>query len=747
MHMMGAPIDYAILIVYFVGILAFGAYFARFTKSTQDFFFGGQRFSWWLIAASLVATGIGSYSFLKYAQTGFTSGLSSTMTYLNDWFMIPLFMFGWLPIIYFSRIKSIPEYFDRRFDRRTRLVATIFTLLYLVGYIGLNFYLMGLAIKSLMGVEMWIAIPIVAIISAIYVTTGGQTAVIFTDLIQGAFLYIAGAVLLIYGLTHIGGISEWWANLDVAHRLPFPGFNRPAEFEFTGIFWGEGIVGTLAFTFINQGFIMRYLAAKSVNEGRKTLTFNTLLLMPISAVVVGGIGWIAAAMVSKGQINTGVDAKDIFMIVSNIVTRPGIFGFVIAALTAALMSTIDTLINAVAAIGIFDIYKNYFKKEAPDKHYLKASRIVSIIATVVGLALVPVFAQSRSILQAHYTFVAIITPPMLVAIFLGVVWKRFTPKAAFWGMIIGGALILVSIFVPEIIVPIARTHGLTDGSEANIVFESVSGGPIMGPRAAYNWQEIFSEKDGAVSEYVVEYELKSSFKGDYTNSAPVYKKNETIDDVPVTRYCAPLSDLKPRDSYVFRVVNKETGAIYNAILNKGLDANKLPMIELVDSDALPKDAPGKVAKFGFKTAGDYGYFRSVFGLIVTLIACVAITFFTKPKMGIEGLTVDTILAAKRSFKGGEPNETKGGKVVLSPKIVEGEEALVRLPATAIEKLSAKPGDLLYIADKRFWLGGLRSNHIHLGEPHGEGDFIIISRKSFEDGNFIEGRPLEVEKII
>ncbi len=195
-NLMGQPIDYIILVVYFGGILAFGAYFARFSKSTSDFFFGGQRFSWWLIAASLVATGIGSYSFLKYAQTGFMSGMSSTMSYLNDWLIIPLFMFGWLPIIYYMRIKSVPEFFERRFDTKTRNVATFFVLIYLLGYIGLNFYLMGLALEALLGIPMWLGIGVVAFISAIYVTTGGQTAVIFTDLVQGLFLYIAGAILL-----------------------------------------------------------------------------------------------------------------------------------------------------------------------------------------------------------------------------------------------------------------------------------------------------------------------------------------------------------------------------------------------------------------------------------------------------------------------------------------------------------------------------------------------------------------------
>jgi len=749
MNLMGTTIDYVILVLYFGGILGFGAYFARFTKSTQDFFFGGQRFAWWLIAASLVATGIGSYSFLKYAQTGFTAGMSSTMTYLNDWFMIPLFMFGWLPIIYFSRIRSVPEYFQRRFDRRTRLVATVFTLVYLIGYIGLNFYLMGLALRSMLGIDMWIAIPVVAVISAVYVTTGGQTAVIFTDLIQGLFLYIAGAILLIYGMTHIGGIQEWWQSIDVAHRLPFPGFNRPAEFEFSGLFWGEGIVGTLAFTFINQGFIMRYLAVKSVNEGRKTLTFNTLILMPISAIVVGCVGWVAAAMVTKGSINTGVNAKDIFMIVSNVITKPGIFGFVIAALTAALMSTIDTLINAVAAIGIFDIYKNYIKKDATDKHYLNASRIVSIIATAIGLSLVPIFAGSRSILEAHYAFVAMITPPMLVAIFLGVIWKRFTPKAAFWGMIIGGVLILLSVIFPQMIIPLAKTHGLTDGSEANIVFERVEGGKLMGPRAAYNWNEIFGADEGKQTDWVVEYKSKEDMS---EGSAAVYTRMDTLDGVVVQRYCAPLTNLQPRSSYSFQIANQKAGIVYDALLDKGLGEDKLPDVELAQADLVDPDGDGEteegdVNRFGFKTAGNYKYFRSVYGLIVTLIVGIAISLFTKPKEDIDGLTIGTIKKAKEKFKGGTPSEDYGEKVRGSIEIFEGEDKLIYMDKHDMERMKAAPGDLMYVADARKWLGGLRSVHVKIGEPHQEPGVVKMSEAIYQEGNFVKGKGVIVEKVI
>ncbi len=95
----GTGMDLAVIAVYLLAILGFGTLFGRHTRTTRDFFMSGQRFSSWLITASYVATLVGSYSFMKYSEAAYKYGLSSTSTYLNDWFIMPLFMFAWLPII------------------------------------------------------------------------------------------------------------------------------------------------------------------------------------------------------------------------------------------------------------------------------------------------------------------------------------------------------------------------------------------------------------------------------------------------------------------------------------------------------------------------------------------------------------------------------------------------------------------------------------------------------------------------
>jgi len=452
----GSQLDYYIIVGYFIAIFAFGAFFVRFTKSTKDFFFGGQRFSWYFIAFSYVASIVGSYSFIKYSAAGFNNGMSSSMSYLNDWIVMSVLLLAWLPIIYFSRCGSVPEYFKRRFDKRTSIVATCIIMLYMVGYIGINLYTMGIALNAVIGTDVFWSAVVVAVICAIYVTAGGQTSVIMTDFIQGVILLIAGLLLFFLGLHALGGWDSFWSGLPISHRQPFAAFNKPHNFNFVGIFWQDGVANNIALYMMNQGFILRFLSLKSVKEGKKAFAALLLILMPLATLAIANAGWLGRSMVNNGLLPPDTQADQVFVDVANKVCIPGLFGFIMAALTAALMSTVDTLINAVSAVTVNDIYKPYFKPVAPDKHYLTVGRIVSIVAAVIGIALVPVFAGFKSIYEAHGAFTAAVTPPMVVAIILGVFWRRFTPKAAFWTLSGGMVLIAISIAYPQLVSPFSQ---------------------------------------------------------------------------------------------------------------------------------------------------------------------------------------------------------------------------------------------------------------------------------------------------
>ncbi len=602
---LGHSLTYLIMVGYFVIILVIGTFFGKNQKSTKDFFFGGQRFSWWLIGFSLIATTIGSHSFVKYSKVAYKYGLASSQTYLNDWFWIPLVLFGWLPILYFSRITSIPEYFERRFNPLTRKVVTYLLLLYLVGYVGVNLFTMGKALEILLGWHVLMAAFVVASVSAVYVTFGGQTSVIMTDLFQGVMLLACGLLIVYLGAEYLGGLKGLWEHLPRDHRMAFANFNKDPSYHSVGIFWQDAMANSAMFYFLNQGILMRFMAARSVKDSRKSMIAMLLILMPIAAVVVASGGWVAKALVHAGYLPTGIKPAEAFFIASRFLSTPVVFGLIMAALTAALMSTVDSLITAIAAIVVNDIYKPAHP-EASEPQLLKVARISSISITMIGVALVPVFMMFDSVYSAHGAFTAAITPPLVVALLFGVFWRRYTTAAAIATMVGGMFFVILSVFFPAIISPFA--HGV-------------------------------------------------------------------------------------------------------------------PM--------------AKIGNGWLEGARQYKFMRAFFGLGVSALIGVLVTYMSQPKPldTIRGLVWGTIPDAIKHYKGsaGLEQESEWAQATASCGEVEVIDKDTDLPLLTVsrelaDELQAAKGDLLYVSDPRWWLGGLRSGHGLLTQVDEEleGNIVVLS---------------------
>ena len=452
---------WGILICYVFFVLGAGLFFARNNKSTEDFFFGGRRFSWWLIAMSMLATGVGSHSFAKYASKGFEYGFSSTMTYMNDWFFMPLLLFGWIPIIYYMKVNSIPEYFQRRFNSTVRNLSTFTMLLYLVGYIGIGLLALGSLLQPILGWEINTIIIVVAVISGIYVSLGGQTAIIFTDFLQGIILLFAGLLIFGLGIAYLGGFDSFWNNLSIANKLPLADFNSPPDFNFAGIFWQDGVVGSVGFAFMNQAVIMRFLAARSVVHARRATIMNVLVFLPIGTIAVSNSGWVARAIAntSPDVIAETTNPNGIFTVVAGIVSgSEAIFAFLVAAVVAALMSSLDSQINASAAVAVNDIYTP-LSKNPSEKTRLRVSMFTSLLVTFIGIQAAFLFSKYGTIYEAHGAFHSVVTPPMVTVIFLGIFWKRFSSRAAVLTFILGGIFILLGIEYPKTFVQ-PFSHGI-----------------------------------------------------------------------------------------------------------------------------------------------------------------------------------------------------------------------------------------------------------------------------------------------
>ncbi|MBL1213433.1 MAG: sodium:solute symporter family protein [Ignavibacteriae bacterium] len=691
-HNIGSSTDWIVMVVYFIAIMLFGSYFGRYNRSTKDFFFGGRRFAWWLIAFSIVATGVGSHSFVKYSAKGFEHGFSSTMTYINDWFFIPFFLFGWLPIIVYTRIRSIPEYFEKRFSPSARFLATLLLLFYMIGYIGIGFLTLGKAVLPLLpenftmlgmhfDITLMGAIIVIAIITGIYITFGGQTAVIFTDLLQGFILLFAGFFLFFLGISYIGGFDIFWNLLPTEWKMPLAHFNDPPSFNFVGIFWQDGVAGSIGFLFMNMGLIMRFMATKSVDEGRKAATFNILFMLPLSAVVVGNAGWIGKALsiTSPDLVPPNTSPDQIFVVVANIVAIPGVFGFIMAALTAALMSTVDTLINATAAIFINDVYRPTLKflkrkKEAAkiiDRRELAAARWSSAAITTLGVVSVLAFKSFPTVYEAHGYFHSTLTPPLVVAIFLGLFWRKFTPAAVITTFVGGVALMIVGLHSPHVITPFA--HGIELNPEH----------PYSYIRALYNM-------------------FVCAFVAVVVTLTTNWQNN-------IVQY------LKQKDN--------GTQIVY------GMIALSVLLFTFILFSILPIE---------------FDFIVVFFLIIGVAIVSTYLIKYDEDKQ-LDGLTAWSVAKAKEMFKGGKINNVEGEKVSLNWKLKEGEDNFVNFSENDMKRMEANEGDLVYISDARKYLGGLKSVHSVYGKPHNEDGIVYISNEDLKNGVFVKGRLVTAEK--
>ena len=690
-HNIGTSTDWIVMVIYFLAIMSFGTYFGRYTKDTSDFFFGGRRFSWWLITMSIVATGVGSHSFVKYSAKGFEHGFSSSMTYLNDWFFVPFFMFGWLPIIVYSKVRSIPEYFEKRFNPSARFLATILLLFYMIGYIGIGFLTLGKAVipmlpesfqifGSIVDITLMRAIIVIAIITGIYITFGGQTAVIFTDLLQGFILLFAGFLLFILGITYVGGGQEFWDLLPLTWKLPLADFNEPSSFNFVGIFWQDAVAGSVGFLFMNQGLLMRFMACKSVNEGRKAATINILFVLPLSAIVVGNAGWLGKAMsvMDPGIVSPNTSPDEIFVVVASIVTSPGIFGFIMAALTAALMSTVDTLINATAAIFVNDVYrpimkylkKKYDNNKQKDKQELFAARITSIAITAAGVLSVLAFIQFPTVYEAHGYFHSTLTPPLVVAIFMGVFWKRFTPAGVITTFLGGVVLMILGARFPEVFIS-PFDHGIE-----------------MNPDRPYSYIRAFYNLIVCVG------------VGVFVTVTTVIQKN-----------IASTIKSNKNSKSVMWVLSVFTGVVY------------------------------LLAILGFSSL------QFIFPVFIIVLVPIIVTYYSDydEESSTKGLTVYSINEAKLAFKGSKVNEKLGETVEVNFFVSDHEQDEVMFSKNDLLKLGAEVGDLVYLSDKRKWLGGLKSIHSKIGKPHNEDGKVYLSEDQIDHGLFDKGKMLIAEK--
>lgn len=464
-----STVDLIIFVGYCCLIVAVGLLVSRekkgHEKDSKDYFLAGKALPWWAIGASLIASNISAEQFIGMSGSGFAMGLAIAS---YEWMAAATLLivgFFFLPIFLKKGIYTMPQFLESRYDHRVRTAMAIFWL-FLYVFVNLTsvLYLGALSIETIMGIPFTYAVIGLALFAMLYSIYGGLKAVAWTDVIQVVFLILGGLATTYLALRLVGDGDPFEGFALLRREAPghfhmifqkgqmmIPdgqGGVRDAYLDLPGIsvLIGGMWIANLSYWGCNQYITQRALAAKNQEQAQLGIIFAGFLklLMPL-IVVIPGIA--AYVLVNKeagaGQFTTAMTDAATQLVKSDKaypsllhLLPVGLKGLAFAALAAAIVSSLASMANSTATIFTMDIYKNFIRKDAPEKQLVLVGRIVAICAFIIAMLVAPalgVLDQAFQFIQEYTGFVS----PGVVAIFLvGIFWKRATGNAALWAAIL-----------------------------------------------------------------------------------------------------------------------------------------------------------------------------------------------------------------------------------------------------------------------------------------------------------------------
>lgn len=425
--------DIAIIALYFAAVFWIGFSQARKQKTSEDYFLAGRTTGWFAVGATLFATNIGSEHVIGLAGSGASSGLPVGCYEWSASFC--LLALGWIFIPQYLRSKvfTMPEFLEQRFSPGARYyLTTVSILAYILTKISVALFAGGILIRELFGWDYMTTAILLVIATGIYTIAGGLSAVIYTDLFQ-AFVMIAGAVLItVLGLGEVGGFA------GLREALPAEFFHMIRPMDDPAYPWLGTTVGTMIlgiwYWCTDQVIVQKTLAAKDLPNARGgTIFASALKILPVFILVLPGL--IAKAL-WPDQV-TGDNA--IPLLVQNLLPA-GLRGLMIAAMLAALMSSLSSVFNSCSTLITVDIYKK-IHPEASEKRLVFIGRANTAIIVGLSIAWIPLIQYMNSeVYQYLQSVQASIGAPITAVFLCGVLWKRATAKAALTTLIVGGVL-------------------------------------------------------------------------------------------------------------------------------------------------------------------------------------------------------------------------------------------------------------------------------------------------------------------
>ena len=455
-----APVDLAIVVFYFVLVLGIGFYLKRFAKTGEDFFMAGREMTAWVAGLAFVSANLGSLELLGWAGSAYQYGILA-----GHWYWIgaiPAMLFLGLvmmPFYYISKTHSVPGYLQLRYGTAASGLSAVTFAIMTILMSGVNMYAMAVVMKVVLGWNLNFSIFVSSITVAIYVAAGGLFSAIFNEVLQFFLIWFGALLIPILGLIETGGWKGMVARIQ--HNFPGQDFthmwsnlghfqDNPMGMYWTGIVFGLGAVQAMGYWTTDFLVVQRVLSAKDIRSAKMAPIIGSFFKMAVPLIVILP-GLLALAvlpmhLVPASQLQPGqFSYNEVLPLMLARYCGPGLLGLGITALVAGFMAGMAGNVSAFATVWTYDLYRPFIRKTAPDAHYVSMGRWCTLIGVFISIGtayLAMGFASIMDYVQALFGF---FIAPLFGTVLLGMMWKRVTKAAGFWGLL-AGTLTSIGIF-------------------------------------------------------------------------------------------------------------------------------------------------------------------------------------------------------------------------------------------------------------------------------------------------------------
>jgi SSS family solute:Na+ symporter len=449
-----SAIDFAIIIFYFALVLTIGFYLRGRANTGEDFFMAGREMTAWVAGLSFLSANLGALELMGWAGSAYQYGILATHWYWIG--AIPAMLFlalVMMPFYYISRTHSVPGYLKLRFGESSRALSAVSFAFMTVLMSGVNMFAMAKVMQIVLGWDINFSIWVSSLTVGIYVALGGLRSAIFNEVLQ-FFLIWAGALLIpILGLYEAGG----WSNLKVliaqraseqyVHLWSTLGSfsDNPMGINWVGIVFGLGAVISMGYWTTDFLVVQRILAAKDIRSAEMApiIGAGLKMMVPLIVILPGLLGLAVLPMKLTGESGAAAAGlhsyNDVLPLMLARYCGPGLLGLGITALIAGFMSGMAGNVSAFTTVWTYDIYRPFINSKGTDHHYVNMGRWTTVIGVLISVGtayLVMQFASIMDYVQALFSF---FIAPLFGTVVLGMLWKRATGPAGFWGLLCGTA--------------------------------------------------------------------------------------------------------------------------------------------------------------------------------------------------------------------------------------------------------------------------------------------------------------------